>query len=418
MSNLMLVDDQEIRKKAFSRIDRLLQKLQRMEANLESYYARDQRLFTEWLDLTFRARRREIDLLRAEYRDLADFHNWMHALAEMEDLSLPEAAVLVREEIRLYKEGSDDDRRRIDQMRARREDFVRARLEQDHLRARRRRNIRDEEELNGARSETLDPADLEELEHLNALSDDEIEEWCANSEVAHMFLGKILRVAGFTGDYHLFFRVWDLLHPKVQKTFSLQFEKKTGVSLFEVIEEMREKVRSEDAADEVYAQASGETDRPEPAKPLTPKAETLKLLYRQLARKLHPDMNGADGEADWRKGMWLRVQAAYKIEDTKEMTKLFHLVLLRGREWQALRISELQTTHEWLSDEISATNDYLKNLRRQPAWGFSRRKNLAPIEKKIDREMAKERKLLENQVVELRTHHSFLERMGRQAKRR
>ena len=122
---------------------------------------------------------------------------------------------------------------------------------------------------------------------------------------------------------------------------------------------------------------------------------------------------GADGEADWRKGMWLRVQAAYKIEDTKEMTKLFHLVLLRGREWQALRISELQITHEWLSDEISNTNDYLKDLRRQPAWGFSRRKNFAPIEKKIDREMARERKILEDQVVDLRTHHSFLERMCR-----
>jgi len=408
MSNLIVVNDQEIRKKAFSRIDRLLKKLQRMEANLESFFERDKRLFGEWFDLTFRVRRQQLDVLKAEYRDLAEFHNWMHALAQMEEISLPEAAVRVREEIRFYKEGSDADRARIDQARNVREEFVRAQLEKNQ---RRKKRSGEEEDMNGARAATLDPADLEELEHLNSLNDQEIEEWCSDSEVAQMFLGKILRVAGFTGDYHLFFRVWDLLHPKTRKNFAQLFEKKTGASLADVIEEMREKVSSDDKADEAYAQTSlGDA----PAQPLSPKVETLKLLYRQLARKLHPDMHGgADGEADWRKGMWLRVQAAYKIEDTKEMTKLFHLVLLRGREWQALRISELQITHEWLSDEISNTNDYLKNLRRQPAWGFSRRKNFAPIEKKIDRGMARERKILEDQVVDLRTHHSFLERMGR-----
>ncbi len=62
------------------------------------------------------------------------------------------------------------------------------------------------------------------------------------------------------------------------------------------------------------------------------KVETFKLLYRQLARKLHPDMNASDQESDWRKSMWLRVQQAYKIEDKKEMTKLFHLVLLRNSD--------------------------------------------------------------------------------------
>jgi hypothetical protein len=54
MSNLIVVNDQEIRKKAFSRIDRLLKKLQRMEANLESFFERDKRLFGEWFDLIWR----------------------------------------------------------------------------------------------------------------------------------------------------------------------------------------------------------------------------------------------------------------------------------------------------------------------------------------------------------------------------
>ncbi len=233
----MLVDDQQIRKKAFSAVDRLLQKLQRMEKNLESFFSRDQRLFTEWVDLTFRDARREIEALRLEYRDLADFHNWIHALAEMEDIGLPEASVIVREEIRLYNEGSESDRLHIERLRELRDQFVRARIDQDHQRAQKRKAARDaEDEMNSVRAPTLDPADLDELEHLDDLSNEELEDLCADSDVAQMFLGKIIRVAGFTGDYRLFFRVWDILHPKIQKSFSQQFEKKTGTSLFDVIE--------------------------------------------------------------------------------------------------------------------------------------------------------------------------------------
>lgn len=416
MRNLILIDDMELRKKAFSRIDRLLKKLQRMEANLESFFNRDKRLFGEWFDLTFRSRREQLDLLRGEYRDLVEFHNWMHALADMEDLPVSEAAVIIREEIRLYREGNYEDRLRIDRARALRDEFVRAQLEENQRKQSKRRAAREENEMNRARSQSLDPADIEELEHLNELSNEEIEEWCSDSEVAQMFLGKILRVASFTGDYHLFFRVWDLLHPKQQQQFSREFQRKTGESLTDVLASMREKVEMDDVADDAMS-AGPKAAAPAAPEPLAPKVETFKLLYRQLARKLHPDMNNTPDEADWRKSMWLRVQAAYKIEDTKEMTKLFHLVLLRSRDWQALRISELHITHEWLADEISTTNDYLKDLRKQPAWGFSRRKNFAPIEKKIERDLARERKILEEQVTDLRVHHNFLERMGRESKR-
>lgn len=404
MQSLILINDLEIRKKAFSRIDRLLKKLQRMEANLESFNTRDKRLFTEWFDLTFRARREQLDQLRGEYRDLVEFHNWMHALADMEDLSVMEAAARIREEIRRYASGSEEVRRLIDRQRALRDEFVRARVDENQRRQDKRRAARGEDDIDRARGESLDPADIEELEHLDTLTDEEIEEWCANSEVAHMFLGKTLKVASFTGDYRLFFRVWDVLHPKVQQQFSREFEKRSGVSLIDAVESLR-------------AKSNSTKEKPE-IQPLTPKVETFKLLYRQLARKLHPDMNQSEEEADWRKAMWLRVQGAYKDENTKEMTKLYHLVLLRSRDWQALRISELHITHEWLSDEISQTNDYLKDLRRQPAWGFSRRKNFAPIEKKIERDFARERKLLEEQVTQLKTHHAFLERMGRESRRR
>ncbi len=417
MRSLILVDDRKIRKQAFTQVDRLLKKLQRMEANLELFYECDQRLFNDWFDLTFREQKQKLASLQGEYRELAEFHNWMMALSQMADLSLPQAAVHLRDEERLYRDGSDQDRRNIDAARALRDEFIRTQGEREFRRAQRARS-RDEAHEDVPRQTVPDPADIEELELLARLSDAEIADWCADSDVAFLLLGKALRVGAFCQNYRLFFRLWDSIHPGIQTQFATDFKKRTGVSLFTAIEKMRATVKVEDdePAETESESATGAEVSEDAAPPVDfAKIETLKLTYRQLARKLHPDMNGTDSAAtvDWRKKMWLRVQTAYKSKDTKELTKLFHLVLLRSRELNDLRLSELHLSHQWLEDEIEQTEEYVRNLRKQPAWGFSRRKDISTISSKLERQISKDSKTLAEQVVDLRIHHSFLERMGR-----
>ncbi|MBX3020556.1 MAG: hypothetical protein KF799_02670 [Bdellovibrionales bacterium] len=397
MRNLVVIDDRKIRKQAFSSVHRLLKKLQRMEAGLEAFHARDQQLYNEWYALTFRGRRLALDQLRGEYNDLAEFHNWMVALAEMEDLSFPQAAYILSEEARVYRDGTFEQRLEIERRRRLREEYVRDESERQYRRRekRRARYERTQESTRGPRP--LDPEDIEELETMSSLSDSELEDWCADSDAAFDLLGKSLRQAARTEEFALFLRLWGVLHPKQQKEFAKEFRKHTGGSLFETIEQMRRKSREP------------ENER----EPL--KVETFKLLYRQLARKLHPDMHARTVRKDlWREQMWLRVQAAYQAEDEQQLHKLYHLVLLRAGELEGLRLSELHITQKWLNDEIGHAEEKLHGLRRQPAWGFSRRKDLTPITRKIDRQLAKDFDKLEQEVIALRTRQAFLERMGRE----
>lgn len=414
MSNLILIDDQQIRKRAFSALEKLLKKLQRMETNVESFHGRDERLFHEWFELTFREDNQKVANLRGQYRELADFHNQMHAFSQMEDVALPEAAYLLREEARLYESGTPAQKALIEEARRMREEFVRSQTSRNE-----RRQKRDAEPEKEDRYAPPDEEDLEEVELIGELDDEELEEWCASSQTAFLLLGKTLRVASFTKDFDLFFRLWDATHPKIQRDFAKEFERAHGYSLLEAIEQMRTETRSRrdvDIEDE-QAESGGGSDANRASTPEGERLEALKLVYRQLVRKLHPDMNDDDTAAEkiWRKQMWARVQEAYQREDLKGLNKLFHLVLLRTRDLDQLRLSELHLSHRWVSDEIERMNEMVKRLRRKPAWNFSKRKDFEPIKRKIERDLRKVRRELEDQVIELRTHHSYLERIGRES---
>jgi DnaJ-domain-containing protein 1 len=312
----------------------------------------------------------------------------------MEDISLPEAAVRIREEERLYREGTPKDRMRIDELRRLREAFIRAQLDRANSRERKRAN---REEKTEADDQSYGQAEVTRA--LGRLNDEEIEEWCADPEIAFLFLGDTLKAGHAKGDFKLFFRVWDLTHPKIQKQFATEYRKEFGSSLFDVLEKMR------------AGEATEMGGAAPPANPL----ESLKLLYRQLVRKLHPDVNGQESfiKESWRHTMWQRVQTAYQGENLPLLNKLFHITLLRGNELSNLRVADLKTSQKWLEDEISETEHSIKSLRNKPAWGFSRRKDLKPLALKLERQMEKDRAKLEEQVVDLRMHIVFMERMGR-----
>lgn len=404
MSNLIPLDDQTIRRRAFSALEKLLKKLQRMETNVESFHGRDERLFHEWFELTFREDNLRVAGLRGEYRELADFHNQMHAFSQMEDVALPEAAYLLREEARLYAEGTFEQRAAIEEARRVREEYVRAQTSRNE-----RRSRPEEQAENEDRYSLPDEEDLEEIELISELDNEELEEWCASSQTAFLLLGKTLRVANFTKDFELFFRLWDATHPKIQRDFAKEFERAHGYDLIESIEQMRSQAQTR----QVDVDDAGDKPRSVEGE----RREAVKLVYRQLVRKLHPDVNEKDESIEklWRKQMWERVQEAYQREDLKSLNKLFHLVLLRTRNLDQLRLSELHISHRWVSDEIERLNELMKRLRRKPAWNFSKRKDFEPIKRKIERDLRKVRKELEDQVIELRTHHSYLERIGRES---
>ncbi|HMN69100.1 MAG TPA: hypothetical protein PKC28_11220 [Bdellovibrionales bacterium] len=404
MQHLIVVDDRHIRKSAFARVNRLLKKLQRLDANVTGFYDRDQKLFGEWDALTFRERCQTLERLRGEYLRLAEWHNWILAISEMEDLSPREAALFLRDEERRYVSGNEFERRHIEELRRLRDQYIRSAGDRQHRRHRRRQE-REEAEMAQSRGRgTPDVSDLEEFENLMELSDQELEDCCSDQGVAFAILGLALRVGDFRRDFSGFFRAWDLVHPKIQTRFQKDFKAQTGRDLMQALGKIRTEPEPESKAASAESRGPGDED---PGRPSA--IEAFKLLYRKIVRKLHPDMQGEkDRDAIWRGKMWLRTQKAYKEEDTRELNKIYQMILLRGDELNELRVSDLHITHDWLSDEIDMTENQIRGLRSQPAWGFSRRKDFAPLRRKIDKKLERDEQTLRLEIEDLRLHHERL----------
>jgi hypothetical protein len=96
LKHLLVIDDQRICKVAFSEAEKLIKKMDRLEQDLESFHVQDQRLFSSWFDLTFRKEQQQIVERHEEHRALAKFHNWMIAIAQQLDISLPAALLILR----------------------------------------------------------------------------------------------------------------------------------------------------------------------------------------------------------------------------------------------------------------------------------------------------------------------------------
>ena len=139
--------------------------------------------------------------------------------------------------------------------------------------------------------------------------------------------------------------------------------------------------------------------------------EALKLLYRKLVRKLHPDLQGHDNELSaWHKKIWDRVQSAYKTSDRAELEKIYKLVLIRGRDLNDLSLGEIRESSRWLGDELKRMENEVKGLKRLPAWGFSRKKDLKSLERKVAKDLAREHDERFDRVSELAHQQQALER--------
>ena len=85
LKHLLVIDDKRIRKDAFAQAEKLIKKIARLEADLDSFHVQDQRLFSNWHELSFRKEREMISDRREEHRKLGKFHNSIIAIAAAGD---------------------------------------------------------------------------------------------------------------------------------------------------------------------------------------------------------------------------------------------------------------------------------------------------------------------------------------------
>jgi hypothetical protein len=440
---LVVIDDREIRLRAFTEAERWIRKIETLSDKIASFHSRDQMLFDRWFDLTFRADREHLNVLQEQLRDLTRFHNWMVTEAKRRDISMPEAYIWVKREEEAYAKGTEKERDEIDRIRADRDEYARRAIEEEYREAfgpKFGERVEDQDEFSPFRDDPeedpeeprskagpsladLDPRSRREWEERESMSDSEIKEQFEDREGALTFLFRALDLGTEAGDISFFLRPWDLAPDRVRREFRKLFRAFTGEKLEDVLADLaaeadeEENLHSErfgdfDAREDEYDAFLGRRRPGRPA-PLTPaQGETLKLTYRKLVRILHPDVRGGglvNRMTTWMNEMWDRVQKHYKEGDIRGLEQIHRLTLLYTKNLNSLTLSEIEEGTEELEHDWRALEAQSKSLQRMLAWNFSKKKDLAPLERKVRKSMEPSRISLLEQIGEIQEQHQRLE---------
>lgn len=121
--------------------------------------------------------------------------------------------------------------------------------------------------------------------------------------------------------------------------------------------------------------------RPERHNKASHAGSRLKELYRALARRLHPDGGRAlsQREKEW----WNETQAAYTAGNVEQLEMILALLEVEDAGARATTISTLHQLTAAFKKSLRALKRQLNALRMDPAWNFSRRKELASLERQV-----------------------------------
>jgi len=430
MKHLICIDDQSIRRQAFHLTGRILQKLDRLESDIESFHLQDQQLFSDWFDLTFRNLRKSLEKHHEEWHDLCKFHNWIIAESKRQGISMARALLFLRSEEASYSDGTTETKAKIEAEREARDQFIRQEIEREFGPS---FDPSDFDEADDIEDEGLDRSqepDAEEerearkaMDRLNELSDKKLRKICREPGEADAILSMLVSHIRSDQDRDLILRVWSFTPDKYQKQFAREFFEGTGVSFHHILNQLRqdqlenEPQENAESADEAEFDASfqgGQKDSRRGERHGHPKSaqelESFKLLYRKLVRRLHPDLNQESlSKTHWHKKMWARVQHAKQGQNKMALEKLWRLVLIRSGDLNELTLSEIRESHDWLDDELKQLGQEAKALKRLPAWGFSRKKDLKPLKRKLEKGVRAELEKIQDKVEDMKSQHSYLE---------
>jgi hypothetical protein len=419
---LLLIDDSKLRQQSFSAAEKILKKMDRLEASMVAFQKEDQKLFDGWFELTFREERAEIERLKNERARLAKFHNWIVALAYAEKISAPAAYLRIKEEERAYENGDEETKRKIELERERRDQYIRSQVEEENTFD----EFEEEEEENRDNGFGPSPLTEEEQEALARVKEMDpafLREAMKDPEAAFDLLGMLLSLSRTPEDFALFLRLWELANTAVRGKLSKLFSRATGMPLGEKLGEMRAFVQAAEAAQEKQGEEAFEENffsadkRANRVHQLSPEQdEALKLTYRKLVRRLHPDLqrnSAVSGKlGHWQQRVWSAAQDAYKEKSLPKLEHLYKIVLLRSRELNDLTISEIQSSREWLEEELEFMGSEARGMKRHPAWGFHKKKSYEKIELKVRIRFEHELDSTEFAIDELLEQQEYLARLA------
>lgn len=416
--DLILVDDTGIRRKAFKTLNQLLKKIESREASVERFQTEDQKLFENWANLEFREYRDKIEECKSDYHEIVDFHNEVICEMEMQDLHIEDAYLIIKKEHDIFANANEEFKSKILKNREKRKEYLKQKLnpyanefDSNHF------DDDDSDEY-----EDLGPKptqqDLDFHDELKNLSDQQISS-ILNSRDGFDFLVSCTQVCLKTKSHELFEKVWRETSKPNKKIFSSFMKEGMGISVEDLINSMKMD-RREDLSDDEGGDLdsffdsnfynSKEDHLAEKSNRDGEKLEKVKLYYRQLARKLHPDaISSALKDKAWVQKMWSEVQAAYQANNIDQLEYLLNFFAVRTSDYNYLSLSQIDSLNDHLLSQVEDIDRQIRKFKKLPAWGFSIKSDYKKIYSKIAQQYEREIEIIQEDTNKFRRQYTHLD---------
>lgn len=424
----LVIDDAKIRKVYFKESEKFIRKIDRLEAALEHFRNKEERLFQDWFELTFRGEKGAVEQRRQEYLRLADFHNSMIAASDLYGVPMWLAYQKLIEEEAQFKAGSEELREQILKERERRLKYAEAEMRKEYG--------YDDEEDEGdfdqdpdeglGEGKREDPAVndrrlQESLDDISALSDKELKRLLSSPVTGTDLLSQVIDLACQKDALALLKRVANMLPREIRSSFKAVVFESFGIDVDRMTKPDSQLSDRGDGAHEDWENDESFGFQPTAEKGAKKAGHDLqiKTIYRKLVRKLHPDLRAerdAKVSESWVEKAWHQVQAAYQQNNFEALAHLEKMVSLRSKDLQSLTVAEIKGSQVWLKEELKQLEKAQRQLRKLPSWGFSKLKDFRPLTLKLRKTFTDQIEEFAKKITELRSQHEVLARMAAKTK--
>ncbi len=126
----------------------------------------------------------------------------------------------------------------------------------------------------------------------------------------------------------------------------------------------------------------------------------IKTLYRDLARRLHPDCRKETNERY--DEIWHEVQTAYRENNLERMEVLSSLCNIHtGDFYETASLTQLIQVKQEYKMQLKAMREQVKRVKNDPAWGFSKIGNTVKIKNYIRNDLAEGIEVLKYKIDEM-----------------
>lgn len=454
---LMLIDNTPLRHKSIYDAQHWLNKIEELEKISYKFHTVDMKLYTDWYNLMFKPVIEEIDELRRDYQQLAEFHNILVQISLDYNLSLVHAFIFWKEEEEKFTNGDQKTRKDIEKNRLKRKHRIEEQINEeigfdsdvdsDREIDDSKEWLEDEDFLQELQTEEEDIRKAREkyaskIKYYENLSTEKLNKNFKHFEEGLFFLLEALDILLKSSRLDILKKIWQSTPQKLKKHIDQKSKLDFGMTFddflcdFEERENLRKSFLNKDQQnspfedlDETEDQQEGPEDyfnynffagmsshKSSRQMELTEDDKIkLKSLYRNIVRKIHPDNFCLDVSTElknWLQGIWTKVVQSYKEENLQNLTALYFKTMIALKEYDDLSIYELNEASKNLKKEYDSLSNEYSHLKDNPAWNFSETKDLKKLKTKLSKPFSKQKKLIQKEIDYLRTQHHELEELS------